>query len=77
MLAERLKAIRLKLGLSQSELAKRAGIHPVTICEWEKGATDGIKLQSVQKLAAALGALAPTGLVRRGVSCAEALESLD
>ena len=55
MLAERLKAIRLKLGLSQSELAKRAGIHPVTICEWDKGATDGIKLQSVQKLAAALG----------------------
>ena len=28
-------------------------------------------------LTAALGALAPTGLVRRGVSCAEALESLD
>ena len=54
MLAERLKELRQKLNLSQTELGKRAGIHPVTICEWENGRTEGIKLQSVQKLAAAL-----------------------
>ena len=55
MLAERLKSLRQAQKLSQSELGRKAGVHPVTICEWEKGNTGGIKLQSVQKLAAALG----------------------
>lgn len=55
MIAERLKSLRLAQKLSQSELGRRAGIHPVTICEWEKGNTEGIKVQSIQKLAAALG----------------------
>lgn len=54
MLAERLKELRQKLNLSQVELGRRAGVHPVTICEWEKGRTEGIKLQSVQKIAKAL-----------------------
>ena len=54
MIAERLKSLRLAQKLSQSELGRRAGIHPVTICEWEKGNTEGIKVQSIQKLAAAL-----------------------
>ncbi len=54
MLAERLRSLRKAQKLTQSELGRRAGIHPVTICEWEKGNTSGIKLQSVQKLAAAL-----------------------
>ena len=55
MIAERLKSLRLAQKLSQSELGRRAGIHPVTICEGEKGNTEGIKGQSIQKLAAALG----------------------
>lgn len=54
MLAERLRSLRQAQKLTQSELGRRAGIHPVTICEWEKGNTSGIKFQSVQKLAAAL-----------------------
>lgn len=54
MIAERLKSLRLARKLSQQELGKKAGIHPVTICEWEKGNIRGIKLVSLQKLAAAL-----------------------
>lgn len=54
MIAERLKSLRLARNLSQQELGKKAGIHPVTICEWEKGNTRGIKLVSLQKLAVAL-----------------------
>lgn len=54
MLAERLRSLRQARKLSQLELGRLAGIHPVTICEWEKGNTSGIKLQSIQKLASAL-----------------------
>lgn len=28
---------RLLLGLSQAELARRAGIHPLTVWKWESG----------------------------------------
>ncbi len=62
MIAERLKSLRLAQKLSQSELGRRAGSHPVTICEWEKGNTEGIKVQSIQKLAAALN-VTPTELL--------------
>lgn len=55
MIADRLKKLRVERGLSQAELSKKAGVHSVTLCEWEKGHTDGIKVQSVLKLADALG----------------------
>lgn len=54
MIAERLKMYRGASHLSQVELGKITGIHPVTISEWERGNTKGIKAASVIKLAEAL-----------------------
>ena len=33
----RLKALRTKAGLSQGKLGELAGVHPVSICQYEKG----------------------------------------
>jgi len=35
--ATEIKALRESLGLSQIELADKLGMHPATVCRWEKG----------------------------------------
>ncbi len=35
--AEQLKALRAKLGISQAELARRLGVTPSTVARWESG----------------------------------------
>ena len=37
MTAEQLKRARKALELEQTELAKRLGVHPMTISKWERG----------------------------------------
>ncbi len=54
MLGERLKKYRRERGLTQIQLGALAGIHNITISEWERGHVDGIKLESLNKLATAL-----------------------
>jgi transcriptional regulator with XRE-family HTH domain len=39
MTAEQLKRARKALGLEQVELAKRLGVHPMTVSKWERGIT--------------------------------------
>ena len=47
------RAWRSRLGISQEELAGRAGLHRTYICDVERGARD-VTLQSIEKLAQAL-----------------------
>jgi transcriptional regulator with XRE-family HTH domain len=44
---------RSRLGISQEELAGRAGLHRTYICDVERGARN-VTLQSIEKLAQAL-----------------------
>ena len=37
MTAEQLKRARKALVLEQTELAKRLGVHPMTVSKWERG----------------------------------------
>ena len=37
MKAEEIKALRLRLGLTQTELAAEIGVHQVTVARWETG----------------------------------------
>jgi len=37
MKAEEIKALRLRLGLTQTELAAEIGVHRVTVANWETG----------------------------------------
>ena len=37
MKAEEIKAMRLRLGLTQTELAAEIGVHRVTVANWETG----------------------------------------
>jgi transcriptional regulator with XRE-family HTH domain len=53
--AENLRRHRLERFLSQGELARRAGLHPVTLTRLEAGPT-APSTGSVRSLAAALGA---------------------
>lgn len=50
-----LRRIREKLGLSQQELADRAGVNRVTIGELEVGIRDNPEVRTVEALAQALG----------------------
>ena len=58
--AENLRRLRVDRFLSQRELARRAGLHPVTLTRLEAGAT-APSTRSVRALAAALG-VAPRDL---------------
>jgi len=53
--SENIKEARLAAGLSQSELAKRAGIHYRTIQNWESGGRLPRSLDSVMRAAQVLG----------------------
>lgn len=50
----KLKAIRAMKGLTQMELAARAGVSPVSIATFESGRSD-IKASTIVKLCDALG----------------------
>jgi transcriptional regulator with XRE-family HTH domain len=57
-------AERKRLGLTQEELAYRAGLHPVEVGRAERGVRD-LRLSTVAKLAAGLGV--PAMKLLRGV----------
>ncbi len=58
---ERIRAARIKLGLSQVELAKRVGVSRGAIYQWEKDLTH-IRPQKIPRLAAVLGFSSPSAL---------------
>lgn len=49
-----LKNARISAGMTQSELASKAGFNRVRISEWERGKTDGIEARSIFRLEQAL-----------------------
>lgn len=53
-MGERIKARRCELGLSQEELAKRAGLSRIEISNLERGATRFARWQTLLKLSKAL-----------------------
>jgi transcriptional regulator with XRE-family HTH domain len=53
-LAERLRVARAYKGWSQTELAKRAGVHSVMISKLERGVTKEIQGSTLRKLCEAL-----------------------
>ena len=58
---QRLRSIRIEKGLSQEELAQKAGLHRTYVSSVERGERN-ISLVNIAKLAAALG-LKPSELV--------------
>lgn len=50
-----IRRIRLNQGLTQEELAEKAGTSPDTIKRYESGTYEGIKLVMVYRIAEALG----------------------
>jgi transcriptional regulator with XRE-family HTH domain len=54
-LAERLKALRKAAGLSQQELASRAGVSMSAVFHAEQGRKSDLKLSTLLALAGALG----------------------
>ena len=53
-LAQRVRVARAYKGWSQTELAKRAGVHHVMISKLERGATKDIQGSTLRKLCEAL-----------------------
>ncbi len=37
MTAEQIKELRKKFGLTQTQLAKKLDVHPLTVSRWERG----------------------------------------
>jgi transcriptional regulator with XRE-family HTH domain len=62
VLAENLKALRLSAGISQEELADRAGLHRTYVSSVER-AHRNVTLENIFALAEALG-VNPSALVR-------------
>lgn len=54
-LARNLKYYRMKLGLTQTELAKKAGINRSYLASIESGTQHNTSIKTVEKLAIALG----------------------
>lgn len=54
-IGERIKKLRLELGLSQQELARKAGVRRPTISELESGKQQGLNVDTARRLARALG----------------------
>ncbi|HEY3241335.1 MAG TPA: helix-turn-helix transcriptional regulator [Acidimicrobiia bacterium] len=52
--AQMVREARRRAGLSQHELAKRAGVHQPAIARWESGRTDP-SLSTVERLVSACG----------------------
>ncbi len=72
--AERLKEKRTDLGLSQAELAKRAGITARTIQHYEAGTRKPVNIDMVTKIAEVLGTSSEYLLGREGTIVTEAYE---
>ena len=51
----RIKHRRENMGLSQSELARRIGIPPSKVSDWERGARRDMNLSTALRVARALG----------------------
>ena len=51
----RLRAARMAAGLTQAQVATRAGLHRSTVADLEGGRREGISMSSAQALARALG----------------------
>lgn len=54
MMNDLIRAARMRAGLKQHELARMAGLHPVTLCRYETGHREP-DLAALRRLAAALG----------------------
>mgnify|MGYP002413501184 CR=1 FL=1 len=54
MVNDLIRAARRRAGLKQHELARLAGLHPVTLCRYETGHREP-DLAALRRLAAALG----------------------
>ena len=50
--SERLREVRQEKGMTQSELARRLDVHPITVSNWERGHRNW--LSSLAEIAAAL-----------------------
>lgn len=70
------KALRRRLGISQEELAGRAGLHRTYVCDIERGARN-VSLESIQKLAGALEVSLPTLFRDQPAPDASVGESID
>ncbi len=55
MLAENIKRYRIKMGLSQDQLARKAGITYSTLTKLESGVNQNPKVKTLQEIAKALG----------------------
>jgi transcriptional regulator with XRE-family HTH domain len=52
--ADKIRLARAEAGLSQRELAKRVGVHPVTVCRWETASNQvNLSLGRVHRIAEA------------------------
>jgi transcriptional regulator with XRE-family HTH domain len=51
----RVKELRDAAGLSQTELAERAGVRRALVSDIERGENTNVKLETLEKLATALG----------------------
>lgn len=54
-IGERIRKLRQELGLSQQELAHKAGVRRPTISELESGKQRGLTVETAKRLARALG----------------------
>src|SRR5215831_17589127 len=54
-LGDRLRRLRAAAGLTQEELAERAGVSARTISDVERGLRDGVYRDTAERIAAALG----------------------
>jgi transcriptional regulator with XRE-family HTH domain len=61
-----MRAVRLHAGLSQSDLAQRAGVSQSMISRIERGRLDGIRLESIECVAACVDAWIQIGVRWRG-----------
>jgi transcriptional regulator with XRE-family HTH domain len=61
----RIRELREKAGWSQAELARRARVGQATVSRIEAGATKGVDLQTLERLARALKVPHPGDLIAR------------
>ena len=71
---ERLKEKRIEAGLTQVELAKKAGVTARTIQNYELGSRKPVHMEVVQKIADALGTTTEYLLGSSGAYVADAYE---
>lgn len=55
-MGQRIKELRLGIGLSQEELAKMIGTTKQTVCKYESGVVTNIPLNRIKKMAEIFGA---------------------